>query len=184
MGEDPRDIRHEVERTRERLGDTADALAYKADVPARTKDAVNDRVGAVKHRLSHLTGRAQEMTPDGDQLKRGAKRGAGAAQENPLGLAIGAVAVGFVAGMLVPASRVEREKLGPVADQVALVGDEAASELRDTAQHAVEHGKQMVHEIADSAVETAKERGGEHAEAVRDDLRESAEKVGQQAPGT
>lgn len=183
MGEDPRDIRHEVERTRERLGDTADALAYKADVPARTKEAVSDRVGSVKDRLSHLAGRADEMTPDGEQIKQGAKRGVGVAQENPLGLALGAVAVGFLVGMAVPASRAEREKLGPVADQVALAGDEARSELRETAQQALEHGKEMAQDVAEAAVGTAKESGGEHAEAVREDLRQSAEKVGQQMPG-
>lgn len=180
MGEDPRDIRHEVERTRERLGDTADALAYKADVPARTKEAVSDRVGSVKDRLSHLAGRADEMTPDGEQIKRGV----GVAQENPLGLALGAVAVGFLVGMTVPASRAEREKLGVVADQVALAGDEARSELRDTAQQAIEHGKEMAQDVAEAAVSTAKESGGEHAEAMREDARQSAEKVGRQMPGT
>lgn len=90
MGEDPRDIRHEVEQTRERLGNTADALAYKADVPARTKDAMSERATAVKDRLSDLTGRAKDAAPDGGQLKGRAQRGVGLAQENPLGLAVGA----------------------------------------------------------------------------------------------
>lgn len=183
MGEDPRSIRHEVERTRERLGDTADALAYKADVPARTKEAVGDRVSAVKGRFSRLAGRAQEMTPDGAQLQQTARRGAGIAQENPLGLAVGSIAVGFLAGMLVPAGRAEREKLGPVADRMALAADEAREELRDTAQTALEHGKELAHDVAEAAGDTARERGGEHASAVRDDLQQSAEKVGQHLPG-
>lgn len=33
MGEDPAAIRQEIEQTRERMGDTVDALGYKADVP-------------------------------------------------------------------------------------------------------------------------------------------------------
>jgi len=37
MGEDPRAIRSEIEDTRERMGDTVDALAYKADVKSRAK---------------------------------------------------------------------------------------------------------------------------------------------------
>jgi hypothetical protein len=46
------------------------------------------------------------------------RKSAGVAKENPLGLAVGAVAVGFLVGMLVPGSRVEDEKLGPKADRV------------------------------------------------------------------
>lgn len=58
------------------------------------------------------------MTPDTDQVEGQVRRAAGVGQENPLGLAVGAVAVGFLAGMLVPSSRVEDEKLGPKADRV------------------------------------------------------------------
>ena len=44
MGEDPAAIRQEIEQTRERMGDTVDALGYKADVPARAKDSITDKV--------------------------------------------------------------------------------------------------------------------------------------------
>ena len=37
------------------------------------------------------------------------------AQDNPLGLAVGAAAVGFLAGLLVPVTQVENEKIGPMA---------------------------------------------------------------------
>ncbi len=43
MGEDPAAIREEIEQTRERMGETVDALGYKADVPARAKDSISDR---------------------------------------------------------------------------------------------------------------------------------------------
>ncbi|MDQ4010144.1 MAG: DUF3618 domain-containing protein [Actinomycetota bacterium] len=36
------EIRQNIERTREQLGDTVEALAHKADVPARVKDKVHD----------------------------------------------------------------------------------------------------------------------------------------------
>ncbi len=35
---------------------------------------------------------------------------------NPLGMAIGSVAVGFLAGMLLPVTAVERERMGPSAN--------------------------------------------------------------------
>src|SRR5215210_3328864 len=51
-------------------------------------------------------------------LRRRGRSPLGVAQENPIGLALGSVAVGFVAGMLVPSTRVEDERLGPMADEV------------------------------------------------------------------
>jgi hypothetical protein len=130
MGEDPNAIREEIARTRAEMGDTVEAIGYKADVKSRVKDKIS---GA---------------TPDGRQVKRAA----GVAQENPLGLAIGGIAVGFLAGMLAPSSRVEDEKLGPMADQVK-------DQIKATGQEAVERGK----DVAQQAAETAKEAGQQHA---------------------
>ena len=35
MGETPDQIRDEIEQTRDRMGDTAEAIGYKADVKSR-----------------------------------------------------------------------------------------------------------------------------------------------------
>jgi len=144
MGEDPYAIRADIERTRADMGDTVDALGYKADVKSRAKDRISDT-------KDRLTGKVSDVTPDGQQVKRAA----GVAQENPLGLAIGGIAVGFLAGILAPSSRVEDEKLGPMADQVK-------DQLKETGQEAMERGK----DVAQQAAETAKEAGREHAEAM------------------
>ena len=96
-------------------------------------------------------------TPDAGQVKAKAKQGASVAQQNPLGLAIGAVAVGFVAGMLIPSTRVEDEKLGEASDSVI-------EKVKETGQEALEHGKQ----VAQDAAQTAKESGQEHAQQVKE----------------
>ncbi|HZC99683.1 MAG TPA: DUF3618 domain-containing protein [Actinomycetes bacterium] len=44
--DDPEELRHEIERTREELGDTVAALAHKVDVGAR----VQDRVAGIRQR--------------------------------------------------------------------------------------------------------------------------------------
>jgi hypothetical protein len=153
MGQDPGAIRQDIEHTRERMGDTVEALGYKADVPTRTKDAVSSRVESVKSKVSG-------STPDGGEMKRGARQAAGMAQENPLGLAIGATAVGFVAGLLIPSTRVEDEKIGPLADDVK-------SRARETGQEVVERGKEVAQQAAQSARETAEETGRRQAEELR-----------------
>ena len=140
MGEEPDAIRADIERTRAEMGDTVEALGYKADVKTRAKDKMTET-------KDRITGKVSDVAPDGRQVRRAA----GVAQENPLGLAIGGVAVGFIAGMLVPSSRVEDEKLGPMADQVK-------DQIKETGQEAIERGK----DVAQQAAETAKEAGRGH----------------------
>ena len=159
MGQEPEAIRADIERTRAEMGDTVEALGYKADVKSRAKDRISDT-------KDRLTGKVSDVTPDGRQVRHAA----GVAQENPLGLAIGGVAVGFIAGMLVPSSRVEDEKIGPVADQVK-------DQLKETGQEAVERGKDVAQQAAQSAKETAQEAGQQHAEQLRDSSQERAQTV-------
>ena len=141
MGQDPSQIRNDIEDTRARMGDTAEALGHKADVPGRAREAVSDKVGTVKAKFS-------SATPSGGDVKDGAQQAVGVAKENPLGLAIGATSVGFVAGLLIPSTRVEDERLGPMADQVK---DEAK-----------ERGKH----VAEQAAQTAKEEGQKQAQEM------------------
>ena len=143
MGQDTGQIRQDIEQTRGRVGETVEALGYKADVPSRAKEAVSGRVETVKSKISGAT-------PDSGDVKQGAHRAKGIAQENPLGLAIGAVAVGFVGGLLVPSTRVEDDKIGPMADQVK-------EKAKETGQEAMDRGKEVARQAADSAKETAQE---------------------------
>ena len=156
MGEDPDRIREEIAQTRLEMGETVDALGYKADVKARAKD----RVTGVKDRIVGTT-------PDTGDVKHQARRAKSVAEENPVGLAVGALAVGFLAGMLIPSTRVEDERLGPMADDVK-------QRAKETGQEALERGKQ----VAQDAAQTAKESGREHAEGLRssaqDHVREAA----------
>jgi len=158
VGEDPSVIREQIEHTRDRMGETVEALGYKADVPSRAKENIHGKVDTVKSKISGAT-------PDAGQVKGGAKHAVGLAQENPLGLAVGAVAVGFLAGMLIPETAKEHEALGEYADQVK-------GQVKETAQEAVDHGKQVVQETAQSAKETAQQAAQEHGQEVADTAKE------------
>ena len=146
MGQDTGQIRQEIEETRGRMGETVEALGYKADVPGRAKEAVSGRVDSMKAKISGAT-------PDGAQVKQGARRTKGMAQENPLGLAIGALAVGFVGGLLIPSTRVEDEKIGPMADQVK-------EKAKETGQEAMDRGKEAARQAADTAKEAVQQPAG------------------------
>ena len=169
MGEDPDRIRAEIEQTRAEMSETVDALGYKTDVKARAKDSIQDKkesvMGVASSAKERLVGAGQSVgdaTPDTEQVKQHARRAKSVAQENPLGLAVGAVAVGFLAGMLIPSTRVEDEKLGEMSDEVI-------ERAKQTGQEALERGKQ----VAQDAAETAKDSGREHAEELKETARQT-----------
>ena len=153
MGQDPGPIREDIERTREQMSDTVEAIGYKADVPSRTKEKVTAKKDAV---VSKVTG----ATPDADEVKHGARRAKGIAQENPVGLAIGGAAVGFLVGLALPSTPVEDEKLGPMADDVK-------AKAQETGREALERGKQVAQDAAEAAKETAQESGQRHGEELK-----------------
>ncbi|HEX8052674.1 MAG TPA: DUF3618 domain-containing protein [Thermoleophilaceae bacterium] len=159
MGQDPDAIRQDIEQTREQMGETIGAIGYKTDVKERAKDSVSEKTDAIKSKVGGVMGRANDATPSTGEMKQGAQQAVSVAQENPLGLAIGAVAAGFIAGMLIPSTRVEDEKMGEMSDQVM-------NQVKETASEAVDRGKQVAQEVAQTAQETAKESGQQQAQEL------------------
>jgi gas vesicle protein len=148
------------------MAETVDALGYKADVKSRSKE----KIVGVKDRIvgagESVAGGVSDRTPDSGEMKYKARQAKSVAQENPLGLAVGSIAVGFLAGMLIPSTDVEDRKIGPIADDVK-------DKARETGQEALEHGKQ----VAQDAAQTAKESGQQHAQEVKESAQESAQDV-------
>jgi ElaB/YqjD/DUF883 family membrane-anchored ribosome-binding protein len=195
MGQDPDAIREDIEQTRSEMSETVEAIGYKADVPSRAKDKVSETVDSVKNKvsdtatrakeavvgtasragdaMSETTSRVGEATPSGGQVKQQAKRAVGLAQENPLGLAVGAVALGFLAGLTVPSTRMENQRLGPLADQVK-------DKVKETGQEALDRGKQVAHEVTSSAAETAKQSTQEHGQDLAQSAKQTTQDLGAQ----
>jgi len=173
VGEEPRDIEEQIEETRERMGDTVEALSAKADVPGRMRGYVSDKKDAVTSKLTGAkdavaSGGSNMASTGGDMANTAtdtARRGAGMAKDNPLGLAVGAVAAGFGVGTLLPSTRVENEKLGPMADQVK-------DQARELGSEAIEHGKDIAQETAQQAAQTAKQQTREHGEQLQESVSE------------
>jgi hypothetical protein len=204
MGKDSSEIRREIEQTRARMGDTVEALGYKADVPSRVKEAVHDKVDTVKGTIGGvvdgvkgaLGGAKQTVAdkvgdvtssvtsnvsdgvggiagkiPSGADVKDAAQRGVGIVTENPLGLALGALAVGFLAGLLTPVTDYEREKVGPIRDDLLERAQTVGSDV-------LEHGKQVLQETVQSAVQTAQQSAQTHSQQVLSEAGGSAEHGG------
>jgi ElaB/YqjD/DUF883 family membrane-anchored ribosome-binding protein len=96
---DPEQIREEIESTRRELGDTVEALAYKADVKSRLKDRVHSTKESAAHKKDDLLGKAKALSPD--TVTSGATQATQKAKENPAPLAgVGVFAAGFLLGRL------------------------------------------------------------------------------------
>ena len=170
MAQTSDELKHEISQTREQMAETADALAYKADVPTRTKDWVGDKKDAIVSAVGGATAAVGEATPDGADVAQSASRLKRLAERNPVGLAIGGAAVGFIGGLLAPSTRMEDERIGPMADDVKATAAEAGRE-------ALDRGKDVVQEAGATAIETAKERGREEGEELTQSLQEKAREV-------
>jgi hypothetical protein len=199
MGEDPDRIRREIEQTRAEMDETVSALGYKADVKSRTKErvveagqSVKDKVAGAKESVVGTAGSARDSVvgtagsardsvvgtassatdaaPDRQQIAQQARRAKSVAQDNPLGFAIGSLAVGFVAGLLIPSTRIEDEKLGEISDQVT-------EKVKETGQQALEHGKEVARETAEQAQSTLKESAQQHGQEVGDTAKQHAQDV-------
>lgn len=180
MGETPDQIRSEIEQTRERMGDTVEAIGYKADVKSRAKESVaakkDSLVGKVSDGKDALVGTADSLVsrvggivPDGEQVKGGAAK-VGVSKENPLGLAIAGAAAGFVIGTLLPKTNVEDQKLGEVSDQVT-------EKAKEAGQEALDRGKSVAQEVVSAAADTAQQSGQEHAKELSSSLQDKAQEL-------
>jgi len=174
------------------MSETVESVGYKADVPSRAKEKVSERMENVKAKVSdtatrakeavagtasragdvasEATGRVSDAAPSRGEVKQKTRQAAGLAKENPLGLAIGAAALGFLAGLAVPSTRVENERLGPVADQVK-------DKVKETGQEALDRGKQVAQEVASTATDTAKQSTQEHGQELAEGTKQSAQDV-------
>jgi len=165
VDKDPGVIRAELDQTRERVGDEVDAISYKTDVGARASDYMDDKKEAVKSKVSGAKDTVTGVVPDRRAFKRGATHMRETAASNPLGLALGGLALGFLVGTLLPRTRVENQQLGEMSDRLV----DAAKE---TASDAVDRGKQVAQEAAGAAVDTAKESGREQGDELTSALQD------------
>jgi hypothetical protein len=133
-------------------------------------DAIREDIEQTRAEMSETV----EATPSRGGVTQAGRQAVGMAKENPLGLAIGAAAVGFLAGLAVPSTRVEDERLGPVADQVK-------EKVKETGQEAVERGRQVAQEVASTAADTAKQSAQEHGQDLADSAKQSAKDVREEA---
>jgi hypothetical protein len=95
----PEELQAEIEKTREELGDTVEALAEKADVKAQAKARIESAKDAAQQKKETVSTTIKSATPESAAV--GAQKVATTAKKNPVPLAAGgAFVVGFLIGRL------------------------------------------------------------------------------------
>ena len=120
--------------------------------PRDPDDLREQSIGDLLKQLSQETGTLvrQEMAlARAEMTAKGKRAGVGAGMLGGAG----------VAGLLVPTTRIEDEKLAPMASDMR-------EKAMDAGQEAMDRGKQ----VAQDAMQTAKESGQEHAQEMREQV--------------
>lgn len=141
------------------MGETVEALAYKTDVPARTRDAVNDRIDTIKGAVTDVAmnvrasaanaaSSAANAMPSREDAAESSRAMGSLASRNPLGIAIGSVAVGFLVGLCLPVSDIERDRVGQLGEQMT-------DQAKAAASNAIEQGKAAVTQAIGDALTTS-----------------------------
>lgn len=121
----------EVEDARERVADDVRSVAYNANVVERGKEAAQNKMDEVKHALGSAGMRVRNVTV-----------------ENPMGMLLAGMAVGFLIGMMLPPTKFEAERIGPMADEMK-------DRMREAGGEVVRRGTEVIKDTIEATKEAA-----------------------------
>lgn len=184
MGQDADELRRDIERTREDLGGTLDAIGDRVSpsrIMERRKNRVRNSVQSVRmrvmgtmhdgtHAVHDTTGQAVHKVGDTmgsavDSVKHAPEMAKQRTEGAPMVAGALAFGVGFLAAAAFPPSRREQEmapalleKVEPIKQEVTAAGSEIAKDLQEPMkQHAAEIGER----VKESAQEVSSAAGHE-----------------------
>ncbi len=216
------ELRQQIDESRENLGASVGALAYKADVKNRGQEAISDKKEAVMEKVDELkskvsgdgngggigatmkdklpdgesiksklpdgeamkakvpgsvgdaAGRIGEAAPSKEDVKQKAQAAADTAKDNPIAVVAGAAAAGLAAGLALPETEIERQKVGPVAQDAR---QQVESKVKETVQQAKSSAQDAAQTAASAVKEKGQQQGGKVGEVAEKAADKTHEKV-------
>jgi hypothetical protein len=132
-----------------------DGEALKAKIP----DGVGDAAG-----------RIGDAAPSKEDVKQKAQAAAEAASNNPLAVVAGAAAAGLAAGLALPETEIERQRVAPKAQQ-------ARQQVEAKVQDTVQQVKSSAQDAAQTAARAVKEKGQEQGGRIGELAETAADKT-------
>jgi ElaB/YqjD/DUF883 family membrane-anchored ribosome-binding protein len=142
MDQERNEVR-EVEDARRRVAEDVRSVAENANVVERAKETAQNKMDDVRSTMSARVQQAREKLEDARS-----QVGRMAPMENPLGMLIAGLAVGFLIGLALPVSRFESERIGPLAQDMKEKARQAGNEV-------MRRGGEVIKETIETARETA-----------------------------
>jgi len=178
MGQGPEELRRDIERRRDDLGATIDAIGDRVS-PGRIMERRRNRiVGGVRAVTDRLMGTVSAGTDHvGDVASSVKDHVSGDAIKHqttgaPIGAGLVAFGIGFIVAAAFPATQPEQDlaerandAIEPVKGAIAEAGQHIAADLKDDATQAASEVKETATAAAGDVTDSAKE----HVTAAKDD---------------
>lgn len=133
----------EVDDARRRVAEDVRSVAENANVVERAKETAQNKMDDVKSSMGERVRQAREKLEDArDQMSNMTPT------ENPIGMLIAGVAVGFLIGLALPVTRFESERIGPIAQDMKEKARQKGSEV-------VRRGGEVIKETIEASRDAA-----------------------------
>jgi ElaB/YqjD/DUF883 family membrane-anchored ribosome-binding protein len=149
-----RDQIREVEDARQRVASDVRSVAENANVVDRAKETVQSKMDDTKSKMSGRISDARDRLQSArDSMQRSMSSMANNAgnmnpMENPIGMLLAGLAVGFLIGLALPVTRFESERFGPITDDVK-------DRMRQAGSEVMRRGSEVIKETIDAGREAA-----------------------------
>jgi hypothetical protein len=142
MDQERNEVR-EVDEARRRVADDVRSVAENANVVERAKETAQNKMDDMRSSMSDRVQQARDKLMDArDQMSRISPA------DNPMGMLIAGVAVGFLIGLALPVTRFESERIGPLAQDMKDKAREAGNEV-------MRRGTEVIKETISASKEAA-----------------------------
>lgn len=139
-----------VDKIKEKVGEAKEALSGAVDTIKQKTHGLRDEAGEVKDKAIELYENGQRTVKN--KLNDGMEQLRDAMDDYPLAIGAAFIALGALAGVILPPTRREDSLLGTKSD--ALVG-----EIKEKGEDLLEQGKEKASELGGELLEQAKEQG-------------------------
>lgn len=136
-----------VDRAKERASEFGDRLSDKT---SKGSDAMHQAFSSAQHSTSDMSSRVGSSI--GDTYHAADRQFRQAVKEVPMGVGLGFLGLGVLAGLLLPRTEAEDELMGDAADDLKHAATDKGEEL-------MEKGKHVASRVADKAMEEADQQG-------------------------
>ena len=138
----------QVEDARERVAQDVRSVAYNANVVDRAKEQAQSRVEYATDMMRSRVQGARDKLQSARDSMRDMAGNVPINGDNPFGMLFAGLAIGFLIGMVIPVSRFESERIGPMTDEMK-------SRMRAASSEVVRRGGEVIKDTIEASKEAA-----------------------------